>query len=697
MNALDDIELDTCRCCEGIKPRTPRYNTPGKPALNYRLDTHTHFLRRMMALLHIQSIPDGVNEGSRPLSALTTRSSDDPAIAIMDAWSVVADVLTFYQERIANECFLRTASERRSVLELARAIGYELKAGVAASTYLAFTIEDVPGAPGHAEIDAGTKVLSVPGQDESPQTFETIEKIEAKAEWNALRPRMTEEQTLDFGAKEVYLKGVDTLLKPGDWLLFVGDEREQDQSSERWDLRKITTVSVDPKAGHTRVNWDEGLGWEESGYVILPAQKNLKVYTFRQHASLFGYNAPDWRAMSDNMKQAFFDRPPIGSGSGLYAEYFTGINLTNLKVTQIDTKVDFYWGYLSPDPLIESNIFSVRWTGFVQSEISGDYTFYTHFNDGVRLWVDGKKIIDDWTLHNTTTVNSGSKRLEKGKTHDIKLEFFNQSGKATIKLYWKGPGQPFEIIKKNHLYPPDYYLEADQWPDFNFTPHDVYLDAVYPGILKDSWLVLSIPEYQELYQVETVAEDSRSDFSLTSKTTRLTLKGENLDQFENKLRETAVFAQSEFLDMAEAPLTDPIEDNSIKLNRRVDNLTSGQLLIVSGRESNSDEQHSEVVTLVRTEPVENMYLFSWDEIPGNDNGKLIEFLKQKFGIDWVKTAEIEKIDNGNTIKASTEIYPLSLNLNQDKTEVIFRINDIRTDKFIAKMENGKLNRYNSKI
>jgi hypothetical protein len=85
------------------------------------------------------------------------------------------------------------------------------------------------------------------------------------------------------------------------------------------------------------------------------------------------------------------------------------------------------------------------------------------------------------------------------------------------------------------------------------------------------------------------------------------------------------------------------------------------------------------------------YLFSWDEIPGNDNGKLIEFLIDKFGIDWVKTAEIEKIDNGNTIKISTEINHLSLNLNQEKTEVIFKIDDVRTDKIMAKMENGKLN------
>jgi hypothetical protein len=80
------------------------------------------------------TLPDGDNAGDRPLTDLATRALDDPSMAILDAAAVVADVLTFYQERIANEGFLRTATERRSVLEMARAIGYELNPGVAATT-----------------------------------------------------------------------------------------------------------------------------------------------------------------------------------------------------------------------------------------------------------------------------------------------------------------------------------------------------------------------------------------------------------------------------------------------------------------------------------------------------------------------------------------------------------------------------------
>lgn len=86
-------------------------------------------------------------------------------------------------------------------------------------------------------------------------------------------------------------------------------------------------------------------------------------------------------------------------------------------------------------------------------------------------------------------------------------------------------------------------------------------------------------------------------------------------------------------------------------------------------------------------------LFSWDKIPGDDNGRLIEFHTQKFGIDWVKTAKIEKIDDGRTISVSTEKNYLSLRLNDDKTKVNLRIDDGRIDELNAKMENSKLNIY----
>lgn len=87
------------------------------------------------------------------------------------------------------------------------------------------------------------------------------------------------------------------------------------------------------------------------------------------------------------------------------------------------------------------------------------------------------------------------------------------------------------------------------------------------------------------------------------------------------------------------------------------------------------------------------YLFNWDEIPKNDNRRLIEFLMLKFGIVWVRKAKIEKIDNGMTIRLADENNFLSLKLKNEQTNAELEINDGRTDKFIVKKESGKLNIY----
>ncbi len=309
--------IDDCSCCKtGVSAPTV-FNRPGLSALVYRVRTHAACLEAMKAglsgfldfeLPELDEHGKPKTERIYPLRGLTTRETDDPAIALLDAWATVADVLTFYQERIANEGYLRTATERRSVLELARAIGYELKPGVAASTYLAFTVETAPGAPRRATIEVGTKVLSIPGQNERPQTFETVEKIEAKAEWNGLKLRQTETQEIKKGVKNLYLKGVSTKLQPGDGILLVGDDRDSPTGggNERWDFRILQTVTEvrtsDPEQSYTEVTWESGLGHEKP--TVDPAS-NPRAFAFRQRAALFGYNAPDWRTLPDSVKDDF--------------------------------------------------------------------------------------------------------------------------------------------------------------------------------------------------------------------------------------------------------------------------------------------------------------------------------------------------------------------------------------------------------
>jgi len=112
---------EDCGCCEGTEKLTPlpTANRPGLDALTYRVGTHATFLETMKAgladfKLEVPRGEVGAQSIARinPLSKLATRDSDDPAIALLDAWATVGDVLTFYQERIANEGYLRTATER---------------------------------------------------------------------------------------------------------------------------------------------------------------------------------------------------------------------------------------------------------------------------------------------------------------------------------------------------------------------------------------------------------------------------------------------------------------------------------------------------------------------------------------------------------------------------------------------------------
>jgi hypothetical protein len=227
--------LTDCGCCEGAQRLTPAsvVNAPGLPALHYRVGTHASFKATLQTGLSTHPV----------LRALTSRVDDDSTMALVDACAGVLDILTFYQERIANEGFVRTSTERRSLLELARFIGYQPAPGLAAAVDLAFTLEEPPpvnaGAavaamvPAAIRLPAGIKAQSIPGPDEKPQTFETVEEIPARSAWNRLRLRASRDQAFEVnglslrfagGAGEVnrfFVRGNASNLKPGDLLLFV--------------------------------------------------------------------------------------------------------------------------------------------------------------------------------------------------------------------------------------------------------------------------------------------------------------------------------------------------------------------------------------------------------------------------------------------------------------------------------------------
>ncbi|MBN1323487.1 MAG: putative baseplate assembly protein [Methanotrichaceae archaeon] len=224
-------------------------NPPGRSSIGYRLGCQSAFVERMVSYISRFEIPGGPNEGSHPLALLTTRDASDPALALIGAWACTLDVLSFYQERIANEGYIRTATERRSIMELAREIGYELRPGVAASVDLAFTVEDAPGAPGSATVPRKAKAMSVPGQGEMPQTFETMEDIVVRAAWNSICPRLEEPQPLDDAYTVYYLEGLDQEAKVGSFVVIVDGKNDPSP-------KQIVSVTREELLNRIRIDLD---------------------------------------------------------------------------------------------------------------------------------------------------------------------------------------------------------------------------------------------------------------------------------------------------------------------------------------------------------------------------------------------------------------------------------------------------------
>jgi predicted phage baseplate assembly protein len=246
--------------------------------------THADFDAAMRAVL----------DRTPGLAGLRARTVDDPTIALIDAWAVALDVLSFYQERITVEGFLGTATEDRSVHELADTVGYRPSPGLSAGCLLAFTLEDGVGAPASVTLDAGLAVQSLPGPGELPQTYETLSSVEARPEWNAV-PAVTVAEAKP-APTELNLPGVVTDIRPGDALLFLSAAAEQGSvRSADWAVRLVDAVGPLPGGGPTRVAWSE------------PVSGDFRVYLLRQRAAVFGHNAPDFRSMPADLQTAYQD------------------------------------------------------------------------------------------------------------------------------------------------------------------------------------------------------------------------------------------------------------------------------------------------------------------------------------------------------------------------------------------------------
>jgi hypothetical protein len=282
------VKADTCGCCE-LPAQTPLQasNRPGLTSIVFRVGTYSSF--RLSMLQRIASM--------QALSALKTRSDDDYAITLLDMWATVADVLTFYQERIANESYLRTARNRDSILRMARMLDYHLRSGIAATTFMAFTLDQNSS----LQIPVGLRVQSVPAEKEQPQIFETLESILADSRLNNGRilPAPEGFNPLEKGSTSGLLApGAEGLLSAA--ALSAGDQLVLFSGSQ---LEELTVREIRTEEERVALSWIGPIQNSNWTFDSAPLAFNRK---FR----IFGYDAP-----SQYMEAV---ETPAGSGNFIW-------------------------------------------------------------------------------------------------------------------------------------------------------------------------------------------------------------------------------------------------------------------------------------------------------------------------------------------------------------------------------------------
>jgi hypothetical protein len=141
------------------------------------------------------------------------------------------------------------------------------------------------------------------------------------------------------------------------------------------------------------------------------------------------------------------------AGGGLKAEYYTGTNFGTLVLTRTDSQINFNWmDPDAPDEAVGDNDFSVRWTGEVEAGYTETYTFYPKTDDGVRLWIDGRQLVDSWEEVDLYPIeHKGTIDLVAGNSYSIIMEFFESSDNAIAELRWEGASTPKQLVPQAAL------------------------------------------------------------------------------------------------------------------------------------------------------------------------------------------------------------------------------------------------------
>jgi predicted phage baseplate assembly protein len=530
-----------------------------------------------------------------PLRALTTRAKSDFSIALLDGWATVGDVVTFYQERIANEGFLRTATERRSVLELSRLIGYTLRPGVAATAYLAYALDDNQVDP--VTIPAGARSQSIPGPDEQPQYFETSEDLLARREWNNLQtqlsrpPNITQDTALSID--QLFVAGTATNLKKGDRLLLLFADDGAGSV-----LRTVLSVDTQFADNRTAITLQllsalfagsvqllaaciatlpvvnggaDGRAMDRAQEILNGSRLGVQSDPLEWVADILGaadgpVDDPYATAFADleNDITALAGGVPPKPGTTTPDEFVTA--LLRPPVPQVANSVQLPRA-LAKAFQLGADVSPQLLLTLAPRLRESYYTAWT----GARL-TDAQAPLKALLVMRTSATLFGSTAS--------KLPTYSPGGDG--KPPAGTPNQPKDWV--------DWDYETDELTD------NAFLDDAIEGVTPGGYVVAIQASTgfnrgsRQVMWVKDATTRPRTAYALSGKTTELTFAAD-WRQTSGKitpLRQTQIYAQSEPLTLLDTPITDPVETQQIPLDQLYDGLVSGRWVILSGERADID-------------------------------------------------------------------------------------------------------------
>ncbi|MDB5324794.1 MAG: hypothetical protein JWM57_363 [Phycisphaerales bacterium] len=195
-------------------------------------------------------------------------------------------------------------------------------------------------------------------------------------------------------------------------------------------------------------NWSAHSATTDTATIALLAGKKYDIRVEYYNATGAGQLKLEWSSASQ-ARQVVPAAALYPSSTGFQTTYYDNADLTNAKVVtnaslinlmQPNSSTSATTGTPDPASIVNDGTWSARWTGQIRPDFTGTYTFSTLSDDGIRVWVNGVRIIDNWTNHGNTT-NTGTIDLQAGQYYDIVVEYYNQVFASTAKLFWSNVNQ----------------------------------------------------------------------------------------------------------------------------------------------------------------------------------------------------------------------------------------------------------------